>query len=75
MVVSSDGPSGAGTFSSGFAHVLHRDGDLSGGAVAPWHHRPGKSARSLDFPTFAETDALRRRSLLVSKTIFSVDRS
>ena len=66
---SGDGPSGAAAFSSGFAHVLHRYGDLSGGAVAPWHHRSGKRARSLDFPTFAETDALRRRSLLVSKTI------
>ena len=71
---SGDGPSGAGAYSSGCAHVLHRDGDRSSGAahapVAPWHHRPGKRARSLEgFPTIAEDDALRRRSLLVSKTI------
>ena len=42
---------------------------------APWHHRPGKRARSHDaFPSVAEGDALRRRSLLVSKTITSFAR-
>ena len=66
---SGDSLSGAGAFSSGCAHALHRDADPSCGAAAPWRHRPRKRARSLEFPTFAESDALQRRSLLVSKTI------
>ena len=42
---------------------------------APWHHRPGKRARSQDaFPSVAEGDALRRRSLMVSKSITSFAR-
>ena len=42
---------------------------------APWHHRPAKRARSQDaFPTMADSDALRRRSLLVSKSITSFAR-
>ena len=76
---SGGGSGGAGAFSSGRAHVLHSDGGRSCGAApapdAPWHRRPGKRARSLDaFPTIAENDALRRRSLLVSKSITSFAR-
>ena len=76
---SGGGSGGAGAFSSGHAQVRHSDGGRSSGAVpapdAPWHHRPGKRARSLDaFPTIAENDALRRRSLMVSKSITSFAR-
>ena len=39
------------------------------GTTAPWRQRPRKRARSLDFTTVAESDALQRRSLLVSKTV------
>ena len=42
---------------------------------APWHHRLGKRARSQDAsPSMAENDALRRRSLMVSKSITSFAR-
>ena len=54
---------------SGAPHTLHRDDDLFSGTTAPWRQRPRKRARSLDFPTVAESDALQRRSLLVSKTV------
>ena len=77
---SSGGGSGsAGLLSSGHAQVRHGDCGRTSGAApapdAPWHHRPGKRARSLDaFPTIAENDALRRRSLMVSKSITSFAR-
>ena len=76
---SGGGSGGAGILSSGHAQVRHGYCGRTGGAApapdAPWHHRPGKRARSLDaFPTIAENDALRRRSLMVSKSITSFAR-
>ena len=70
---SGGGSGGAGAFSSGHAQVRHSDGGRSSGAVPA----PGIIVRGnvlAAFPTIAENDALRRRSLMVSKSITSFAR-